>query len=390
MHVLRRRRTPFATSCPALPAARAVVEIHPLESRRLFALTLGVDGAGRLHSVTADDFAQTADVTLTAQPGNRLTVAEGSTVYGTFKVAPNLAVSLGDTTDGFVNRLDLNNQTLQSNVRVTLGDTGGLNQFRLTTSPGGEGTLDGNYTVRGGDTGSEFLVFGDFGQTAPRTINVTGNVRVDAGGGGQDPDSGPPDAVATVGTGPNTSFLNVGRNLDVRGSTVLALSGSVGGNLSSDSADKAVGQLVILGNFGRTLDVGGNVRVATGGEGDDVFVQGISVGGNLDLASNGGADTISVTTDEDATKPVPTDAPTRVGGNVRIDAGAGNDSVLVDALRARHADVLLGAGDDSFRFGDDADVDLAGLLVDGGAGTDTYSPGAGNAFNFRVRIVDVP
>jgi hypothetical protein len=372
--------------------ARAAAEIQALEDRRMLALTLGVDGAGRLHSVTAADAAQEADVTLTVQPGNRVTVAEGTNVYGTFKAAPNLAVSLGDNESGFVNRLDLNNQTLESNVRVELGDTGGLNQFRLTTAAGGTGTLDGNYTVRGGDTGSEFLVFGDFGQTAPKTINVTGSVKVDAGGGGQDPNAGPPDAVATVGTGPNTSFLNVGRNMDVKGSTVLALAGSIGGDLHGDSSDKGVGQLVILGNFGRTLEVGGNVRVATGDANDEVDVQGVLVGGNLDVRTNGGNDTILVTDDADATKPVPTNAPTRVGGNVRIDAGDGNDSMSVDALRAprAHAAVQLGDGNDSFRFGDNANVDLASLLIDGGPGTDTYSPGAGNVFNFKIRVVDVP
>ena len=326
------------SAAPAVPAP-AVVEVQPLESRRLFALTLGVDGAGRLHSVSSEDFGQEADVTLTVQPGNRVTVAEGTTVYGTFPVAPNLAVSLGDNAGGFVNRLDLNNQTLNSNVRVTLGDTQGLNQFRLTTAPGGEGTLDGNYSVRGGDTGSEFLVFGDFGQTAPKTINVTGNVKVDAGGGGQDPDLGPPDAVATVGTGVNTSFLNVGRNLQVSGSTVFALAGSVGGNISSDSSDKATGQLVILGNFSRPLDVGGNVRVATGDGGDEVDVQGVSVGGNLDVRTNGGDDTVRLTSNADATNPPPV-VPTRVAGNVLVDAGDGTDEVATDAVQARRVRVV--------------------------------------------------
>jgi hypothetical protein len=231
-------------------------------------------------------------------------------------------------------------------------------------------------------------VFGDFGQTAPKTINVTGSVKVDAGGGGQDPNQGPPDAVATVGTGANTTFLNVGRNMDVSGSTVMALAGSVGGNLSSDSSGKAVGQLVILGNFGQPLAVGGNVRVATGDGADEVDVQGPSIGGNLDVRTNGGADTLIVTNSDGGTETLPT----RVGGQVRLDAGAGNDSVLVDALIAprAHAVADLGSGDDTFRFGDHANVDLASLLVDGGAGTDAYVPGAGNAFNFRIRIVDVP
>lgn len=369
-------------------ARAAAVEIQALENRQMLALTLSVDGAGRLHRVTSEDFGQTADVTLTAQPGNRVTVAEGGTVYGTFPVAPNLNVSLGETTDGFVNRLDLNDQTLRANVRVELGATQGVNQFGLTTAPGGEGTLDGNYTVRGGDTGSEFLVFGDFGQTAPRTINVTGSVKVDAGGGGQDPNQGPPDAVASVGADANTTVLNVGRNMDVSGSTVLALAGSIGGNLMSDSSDKAVGQLVILGNFSRPFEMGGNIKVVTGDAGDTVVAQAASIGGNLDVRTGGGADTLIVTDDDGVTDTVPT----RVGGQVRLDTGTGNDSVLVDALVAprAHAKVDLGSGDDTFRFGDNANVDLASLLLDGGAGSDAYAPGAGNVFNFRIRVTDVP
>jgi hypothetical protein len=53
------------------------------------------------------------------------------------------------------NRLDLNDQTLRANVRVQSRDTQGLQHLRLTTANGGNGTLDGNYAVRGGDTGSD-------------------------------------------------------------------------------------------------------------------------------------------------------------------------------------------------------------------------------------------
>jgi Ca2+-binding RTX toxin-like protein len=176
--------------------------------------------------------------------------------------------------------------------------------------------------------------------------------------------------------------------MDVSGSTVLALAGSIGGNLMSDSSDKAVGQLVILGNFSRPFEVGGNVKVVTGDAGDTVVTQAALIGGNLDVRTGGGADAVTVTNDDDVTDTVPT----RVGGNVRLDAGAGNDSVLVDALVAprAHASVDLGAGDDTFTFGDNGNVDLASLLVDGGAGTDAYVPGAGNVFNFKIRVVNVP
>src|SRR6185295_18704843 len=98
-----------------------------LENRRLMSVALGLDGVGRLHSIA--DFSQADDLTLTVQPGNILTVAEGSTVYGTFPVAKSLAILLGANSTGFANRFDLNNLTLAANVRVTLGDMPDLNQF---------------------------------------------------------------------------------------------------------------------------------------------------------------------------------------------------------------------------------------------------------------------
>jgi hypothetical protein len=367
--------------------------VESLEGRRLLTVTLGLDGAGRLHDVTTADFAQTAGLTLTARPGNKLTVAEGATVYGTFPVAKSLNVSLGKTAGGFVNRFDLNNQTLAANVRVELGDTQGLNQFRLTTSPGGTGTLDGNYSVRGGDTGSEFVVFGDFGQAVSNTVNVTGNVKVDMGGGGDDPNStdpnaGPPDAVSTVGTGPNNTALNVGGNFNASDSTVLALRGSVGGNLISDSSHKATGQLVILGNYGEPLHVAGNTLVKTGDGADTVQVQGAALDGNLEVQTNGGDDFLQLTGDTDLSNAVPT----RVGGNISADLGAGNDTVEISALRAPGGQVhlLLGDGNDTLRFTDHASVTIARLIADGGAGTDTYVPGAGNSFGFPVKLQNFP
>ena len=250
-----------------------------------FTVVLGFDG-GRLASVVARDGQQTDDLTLTVQAGNKLTVTKGSNVRGTFPVAKKLSISLGDNDGGFLNRLDLNNRTLMADVSVRLGDTNGLDQFRLTTPSGGAGTLKGNFSFHGGDTGGEFLIFGERGdQTAVRTINVTGSVTADMGGGGDDPNSsdpnaGPPDAVATGGNGPTNAVLNVGGNMTVANSTVLALAGRVGGSLTSDSSAKPVGQLVILGNFSKPFTVGGNLTVKTGSANDDVEFQAISVNGN--------------------------------------------------------------------------------------------------------------
>ena len=374
--------------------------IEQLEHRRLLAVTLDLDGGGRLRGVSTDDLGQTANITLTVRPDNRITVTEGTTDYGTFDVAKNLEIDLGDTAGVFVNRLDLNNNTLDANVRVRLGDAAILNQFRITTPGGGTGTLDGNLTVNGGD-GADFITFGELGgQTVGRTINVTGNVKIDTGGGGADPnvpDGPPPDSVATGGfdlgssdpqTGTVNTILNVGKNMTVENSTVLALRGSVAGNLRSDSSEKDVGQLVILGNFGLPFSVGKNVKIVTGNDDDRVDVQGAQIAGHFSLATNGGDDLIFVTNDLDVTDSVPT----RVGKHVTINTGSGDDELEVTALVAPkgHVRVTLGGGADSFSFADGADVDVDRLLIDFGAGTDAYDPGAGNSFGFPVMLVGLP
>jgi hypothetical protein len=62
--------------------------------------------------------------------------------------------------------------------------------------------------------------------------------------------------------------------------------------------------------------------------------------------------------------------------------------VVVTNLHAPAArmNVLLGDGDDTFEFADSADVTLRGVMVDGGAGTNTYLPGVGNDFDFLIQL----
>ena|SRR5690348_340953 len=155
------------------------------------------------------------------------------------------------------------------------------------------------------------------------------------GGGGDnpnsaDPNAGPPDAVSTVGTGPANTILNVGGNLDVRDSTVLALRGSIGGNLDSDSSHKATGQLVILGNFSEPFRAGGNVDLKTGDGADTVQFQAAIIEGNVGIQTNGGGDLLQFTSDVDLSRAVPT----RIGGNISADFGGGDDTVEISALRA--------------------------------------------------------
>jgi hypothetical protein len=335
--------------------------LEQLEDRWVPTLVLGVDGTGHLTSVTAADNSQTDNLTLTVEPGNTLDVAEGNTDYGTLPVAAHLAISLGANSAGFVNRLDLNNLTLTSNVSVTLGDMPGVNQFRLTTqralsSGSSEGTLAGTYTVQGGNTGSETVAFGESGALSgcARTININGTVYIDMGLGGQDPSSGPPDAVFTAG-GPSATdpahntILNVHGDFTMKNSTVFTLRGLVTGNLVSDSSGKAVGQVVALGNFSEPFEVDGNVSVkmglpmATASLAHPSFeTQAALIKGDTNVQLGDGNNVVLLTSDRDLTSTIPS----RFLGNLTINGtGNGTTAVTISAAEVQ-GDVNISATSD--------------------------------------------
>jgi hypothetical protein len=110
--------------------------------------------------------------------------------------------------------------------------------------------------------------------------------------------------------------------------------------------------------------------------------------GNTNINTGGGDDLLLITTDVDLTSTIPT----RLGGNLFVDTGEGNDEVQILGLRApeAHAQIFLGGGDDTFRIGSGAVVKLSSLTIDGGPGSDTYDPGVGNVFDFAIRLRGIP
>ena len=176
-----------------------------LEPRLTMSVVLGFDGQHRLASVSEDAQGQSAAVSLVTQADGRVSVSEGATSLGTFALARNLSISLGAVKPGLVNLLQLDNHTIKTNLDVNLQSPAGTpapTQFRILggkVDVAGEGTIDGNVRARGG-AGNQYFVFGEMGKPVPHIVNVTGGLSADMGPGGENfPDSGPPDAVGSVG-----------------------------------------------------------------------------------------------------------------------------------------------------------------------------------------------
>jgi len=420
---------------------RTRLQVVPFEDRTVPALVLDVNGAGVLTAVRDAVTGQSDAVTLSVSPGNQINVKEGSTDLGTFPVAANLLIDLGTHSASFVDRLMLNDNVLKTNLRVNLG--GGFTQFRVIGGTSGLATIDGNVRVQGGD-GSQFFLFGEFGEPTAYVTNITGNLKVDLGPGG---DNGPPEAVGTVGSPPSPAIANVNGNVTVNNSTIFVWAGRIGGNLTVNSS-KPADQLVFLGNYNRPMSIGGNVSIHTGPGADHLALQSTLVGRNATIDTGDGADLLQMGVGENdpdnagfndapativgkltvrlglgndtayfgadsLTNPGQTN-PLTVGGNMIVDAGTGddqlffpdarvqgrsisisagdgNDTVTIAKLIAPQAllSADLGNGDDVFTFKDFAAVSLKRAVIDGDTGNDAYTAGTGNTFDFTIDRISI-
>jgi len=415
------------------------LQVASLENRLAPALLLDLNGAGQLTRIREAPSGQTDAAILSVSPGNLMTVQEGAMNYGTFRVAKSLSISLGNGAAGLVNRLNLNDNLLQTNLNVDLGNQpiGPPTQFRILGGTTGLATIDGNINVQAG-SGSQFFLFGDLGAAVPHFTHVTGSMTIDMGQGGE----GPPEAVGTVGVPPLPSRADVDGNVVVQNSTIFVWAGRIGGHLTVDST-KPADQLVILGNFNRPISVGGNVSVRTGDGIDEVDLQSALCLRNVVVDTEGGSDllnfgigennpgdpgfndapatilgnlVVSLGGDSDVanfganslTHPGQTN-PFTLGGKLSVDAGDGDDSLSVFDLRVQGRDIVLdagagndtvtvakliapqsrlfvelGSGDDTFCFADHSTVSLSRAVIDGGDGDDIYQPGIGNMFDFPI------
>jgi len=425
-------------------ARRTRLQVVPFEDRTVPAVHVDLNGAGQLTGVR-EISGQSEAVTLSVLPGNRITVMEGSANKGTFPVAENLRIELGTQTPFLDNRLLLNDSVLTTNLRVDL--RGRATEFDVIGGTTGWATIDGNIHVTGG-ADSQLFLFGELGVATHYITNVTGSITVDLGPGGESPGPGfIPDAFGTVGVPPAPSSANVTGNVSVRNSTIFVWSGDIGGNLTVDSP-KSINQLLFLGNFNRPMSVGGNVSIRTGAGKDLVAFQSTRVDHNATVNTGGGDDMVQFAAGENdpndigfndvpamivgrlsvnlgdgndvayfgadsKTTPGQTN-PLTVGGNMIVDAGAGNDQLFFPDLRVNgrlisirasggsdqvvlakliapetRLAIDLGDGSDTVTFKDQATVSLKHGAINGGRGDDFYVPGAGNDFDSLIDRISI-
>jgi hypothetical protein len=356
------------------------LSLEHLEPRLALALDLSFDGAGRLIRIAEDSAGQSGDVTLLVNSAGKLNINDDGTDLGTFAVARNLSVSLGNVNPGLVDTLALDGNTLRTNLNVTLGDQdpdAPPTQFRILGGQEGvadTGTINGFVLARAG-TGDQFFLFGEQGEAVPHVVNITGFLNVDMGAGGEA--GGAPEPVGTVGTPPAPSSLNVRGDVFVRNSTIFVIAGSVGGNLFVQSPNKIgtipflsdPGQLVVLGNFGRPFTVGGSAFIDTGAGDDSISAENTTINGSLFVHSGAGDDFLELANIDPENDPTALNfinAPARVRGDVFLFLGAGNDQVDIGAEDGTTS-VQFRVGRNLFVFGEQGNdtLNFINLRLDG-------------------------
>ena len=368
----------------ARPAAPSFAAVEPLEGRRLFAVTAGVNAAGTL---TVQGTAQSDAITLTTlpatggQPAKIRVVAAGVNAAFTASAVKAVVVNAGSG-DDVVNTAGVDKPTV-------LNGSGGNDT--LTTGPASDALNggDGNDLLDGGN-GSDYLSGGagqDRANYAARAAGVTvslDNVAND-GAPGENDDvrsdveeiaGGSGDDVLTGNGSTNTLIGNGGDDQLYGGAGNDVLDGGSGadqlyGQAGNDLLDGGTGTDYLSGGSGIGDSVSYALRTASVvvtldgvandgevGEKDYVNadVEGIIGGlGNDTLTGNVGANLIQ-----------------GGRGNDLLNGGDGDDALIGGPGKDR----LYGqGGNDVLRGNDDADADY----LDGGLGSDTAFVGAGDA-----------
>lgn len=163
------------------------------------------------------------------------------------------------------------------------------------------------------------------------------------------------DIVVDLGAGNDDGELY---NLNVAGNMTV-----VGGAGNDD--------LYLHSGGGQTSQVGKNLVVDSGSNNDFVEIVDFLVGNNLNMILGAGNDS-GVLGFSDGMGAGLSEGSSSVGGNLLVDAGAGNDSVTVGDVNVhKNANVFLGAGNDSLTV---TSVNVTGnALIDAGANNDSVS-----------------
>jgi Ca2+-binding RTX toxin-like protein len=361
---------------PNASAAARPAAVEPLEDRRLFAVTAGIDAAGRLvvrGTSQADAITLTTLPAANAQPARIRVVAAGLDAKFAASAVKAVTVNAGDGSD-VVNAAGVDRPTVLN---------GGAGNDTLTSGPAADALNggDGDDTLDAG-LGSDFLSGGDGSEDratyAARTAAVTASLdNVANDGVAGEKDDVRSDVEQLVGGGGSDTLT---------GDAAINLLIGNGGNDTLYGKD---GEDALFGNAGNdqlygqggidTLDGGIGTDYLSGGNGyGDVVNYGlrtVPVNVSLDGVNNDGAagekDFVAADIEAiiggSAADTLTGDAGSNFiyggAGDDLIRGGGGNDLLIGDAGRDR----LYGqAGDDALVGADSGEPDY----VDGGTGSD--------------------
>lgn len=376
------------------------LQVEGLEERWTPALLLQLDAGGNLTGIFG---VPSGNVSLVLAATDTLSVTEGASSLGTYALAGNLNVSVGNNPNplmGIGVLMNLAGFDISGSVRMSAGNG------RFGVFIGGNGTIGGNVTLSKGvaPVATPGQVGVASGIPAGGNVTIQGNLTMTVGGNLDD---------IFIGGGGNT--LSVGGNVVARGGNqfgVGSAGSTVGGNLSytSGRADVVAGLLeagssvagnvtFVLGAGNDSVDLNGTIggsAFVNLANGNDTFGMAGTVLGRMSLYAAGGNDsmTFSGTLGDSLTviggsgnsNLIFNAGATVLGSSVYYSAGNGNDSLTVNALTAPGARLtaVMSNGNDSVTFDATAST-VAAAYLDGGFGTDVFNSTGTISFPLTLR-----
>ncbi len=340
-----------------------------LENRYLMAGDVSVTRSGADVYITGDNLSNTVSIESNGSDGLRIIgfndpSAQPTRVNGAANGVVNIANFTGNlfvNMNGGDDDLRLTRVKLPGLAQINLGDgnddlVAGLQdaaESRFGASAAGRLTVNGNLIVIGQDGGDYVRL---------QSLYVRGSTTVDTGDGG--------DFIQTIPGIEGNNLDQMKQSVDILGGftivpgtgpDVVATRGlSVGGNLVIDDS---IGGFTALMNGFR---VGGNAYIYGTPEVDDIEIRDARVASLFQIISEGSNDNISVFASR--------------AGNLNINSGDGNDTVVVGVFATR-ADIQLGIGNDRLTLRDSA---IETLFAFGNEGDDVFNvrSSSGGSVNF--------
>jgi hypothetical protein len=362
--------------------------VDALESRWVPAVLLQLDANGNLTGIFG---VPDGDITLDFTADDEVNVIEDAMDLGTYAVAGDLTVSLGNVVAATAVDVDMTGgESLSGSLRMTLGNA--LGGYDVTvTGDGATSSIFGNLTVRSG-SGDDSCTVTD--------MAIGGSAYVDLGGGGDIMAFDTSTVGGNLATG-NASALLLGTTVEGNFRHFMTENLGAGASIDVDSVvlgnatfNMAAGQpdIVIIegtvegnvyvnmrgGGDDLAFDVDATILgsfVYTGGSGTDTLDFDGTLGGNFTASLKGGDDTVDF------------DGAAILGSSIAIIAGNGADTLTNAGLTAPGARLtfLGGNGDDDVDWSVAIPV-LASAYLDGGLGLNTFDDGGGPIdFPFTLR-----